>query len=76
MSNPHEWHVVSDREGFFIEDEYGEEVNPPWLPYPAGWRCQGYNTALEVLDETIRHALDNDEPPDPPGFEGGFVENH
>lgn len=28
MSNPHEWHVVQDREGFYIEDEYGDDVTP------------------------------------------------
>jgi hypothetical protein len=58
------------------EDEFGEEVNPPWLPATAGWRCQSYETAQEVLHETIRDALDNYEPPDPPGWEDGFAENH
>lgn len=77
MSNPHEWHIVTDREGFFIEDEYGEEVNPPFLTGThAQWRCQSYAQAHQVLYETISDALDNQEPKDPPGFEGGFADNH
>ncbi len=76
MSDPHEWHIASDREGFFIEDEYGEEVTPPWLAFPAAWRTKGYDTAQKVLAETIADAIENYEPPDPPGWEGGFAENH
>lgn len=80
MSDPHEWHIAQDKEGFFIEDEYGEEVLPHFMDrisWPdAGWRCQSYKTAQEALDKTIQDALDNYEPPDPPGWEGGFAGNH
>jgi hypothetical protein len=31
MSDPNEWHIACDRDGFFIEDEYGEEILPSWL---------------------------------------------
>jgi hypothetical protein len=30
----------------------------------------------EVIDKFIRHEHDNYEPPDPPGWEGGFCDNH
>lgn len=76
MSNPHEWHVAQDREGFFIEDEFGEEIAPPWLPSTAGWRCQAHATAQSVLALVVTDALANYEPPSPPGFEGGFAANH
>jgi hypothetical protein len=76
MSDPHEWHVASDKEGFFIEDEYGEEVIPTWLPATAGWRCQSMKTANYVRSMLIAEAVDNYEPPDPPGWEGGFAEDH
>lgn len=29
-----------------------------------------------TVEDFIRHENDNYEPPDPPGFEGGFAENH
>ncbi len=78
MSNPHEWHIASDKEGFFIEDEYGEEIIPhvlPWTP-GIGWRSQSYEVIKQVLHDEIKHVIDNYEPPDPPGFEGGFAEDH
>lgn len=76
MNSPYEWHIASDKEGFYIEDEYGEEVTPHWLPPTAGWRCQCAKTAGAVLNDEIAYALDNYEPPDPPGWEGGFADNH
>lgn len=77
MSDPHEWHVAQDSEGFFIEDEYGEEINPIWVVgLTAGWRCQSYAKAEEVLHYMVQLELDNQEPPDPPGWEGGFADNH
>lgn len=76
MNNPYEWHIASDREGFFIENEYGEEVIPGFLPPNAQWRCQSYARAQVVLKEMIAEAIENYEPPDPPGWEGGFADNH
>jgi hypothetical protein len=37
-----------------------------------GWKSD------ELLDawQEIMNAIDNYEPPDPPGWEGGFAENH
>jgi hypothetical protein len=52
MSNPDEWHIARDKEGFYIEDEYGEEVRPQWLPRSAAWRAQGYRLAKIALDMT------------------------
>jgi hypothetical protein len=83
MSNPHEWRIASDKEGFFIEDEFGEEILPPWLPMSTNlvsgeitsWRCQSMATAESVLALVVKDALDNYEPPDSPGWEGGFAEN-
>lgn len=33
-------------------------------------------TALLHIANTIEEIVDNHEPPDPPGFEGGFAKNH
>lgn len=80
MSDPHEWHIANDKEGFFIEDEYGEEIAPPWLPPTAGWRCTSMDTARSVLHLVITDALANYEPSDADligdAWSGGFAENH
>lgn len=45
MTNPHEWHVVQDREGFFIENEYGEDVD--------GRRWSSFSRATEHLNRIV-----------------------
>ena len=54
MSNPDEWHIARDKEGFYVVDEYGEEVRPQWLPRSAAWRAQDYRLAKIALDMAVR----------------------
>ncbi len=68
MSDPRTFRILGDRGDFnggcfWIEDEYGESQSENF-----GSRI----AAQRRLDEMI----DNYEPPDPPGWEGGFAENH
>ena len=84
----HEWHVASDKDGFFIEDEYGEEILPPWLRIvvnpvsgeQTSWRCQSMETAESVLALVVKDAIDNYEPRDVDligdAWSGGFADNH
>lgn len=76
MSNPYEWHVASDKEGFFVEDEFGEEVGTWINGYYVAHRWQDFKTAQAACNDMIKEAIDNYEPPDPPGWEGGFAKNH
>lgn len=75
--DPRTFEIKQDREGFFIEDEWGEEAE--------GFYCLGswtsprhssLESAKEALAKMVAEYLDNYEPPDPPGWEGGFAENH
>ena len=63
MSDPYEWHIAQDGEGFFIEDEYGDSQSGN---FGSRFKAEQY---LAVL-------IDNYELPSPPGWEGGFAENH
>jgi hypothetical protein len=66
-SNPHEWHVASDNKGFFIQDEYGEEVSQGWcMGREVFHRWHDYKTAQAACNDMIKEQLDNYEPPDPP----------
>lgn len=58
MTNPYDWHITSDHDGFFIVDEDGGEIVPNCLPFNAGWRTQSFKTAEEVMHEQISAALD------------------
>ncbi len=64
-----EFQISSDRLGFYIEDQYGEDQTP-------SWRGQTIATAQRKLDEVKHDYLANYEPPNPPGWEGGFAANH
>jgi hypothetical protein len=73
MSNdPQEWTIQSDKEGFFILNEYGEEAEN----FPAR-RYTSFESAKKALDVIIRDFIDNyDGPPDGDEWSGGFAENH
>jgi hypothetical protein len=53
--------------GYWIIDGFGEEVAGPFTARA---------DAERKLDELARAHADNYEPPDPPGWEGGFADNH
>ncbi len=50
MSNPHEWHVAQDIDGFLIEDEYGDDVEP-------NRRWTSFASATEHLNKIVPDAL-------------------
>lgn len=68
-ADPRTFRILGDHDGesgggcYWIEDEYSESHSPNF-----GSRF----LAQQYLDEMI----DNYEPPSPPGWEGGFAENH
>ena len=68
-ADPRTFRILGDHDGvsgggcFWIEDEYGESQSENF-----GSRL----AAQRYLDDLIS----NYEPPDPPGWEGGFAENH
>jgi hypothetical protein len=69
----YEWHVESDRDGWFIVDEYGEDLTPTR-------RFTSPTQAEDHLKEMVQTEIDNyDGPGDPvqdaPDFPG-FSENH
>lgn len=73
-----EYSIESDAEGFFLVDEYGEEVTFGW--------CLGYGTRrrwwrhADAVGERIRREKEDieayDGPPDGDAWSGGFAENH
>lgn len=69
--NPHEWHLELGRDGYYVINEYGEEVM---------WAAEDYPNAQLVLKNLTADELaaqhDNGPDRDPPGFEAGFAENH
>lgn len=66
MSDPRgEWFVGHDEDGFFVSNEYGEHLAD-------GRRFACFFDAVEHINKLI----ENYEPADPPGWEGGFAENH
>jgi hypothetical protein len=77
MSDPHEWTIQQDRDGFYLEDEYGDQ--------PDGFYCLGrfhayrYDSYKDAKIARQEH-IDNYEPPtgtaqDAPDF-AGFAKNH
>jgi len=65
VGNPHEFTVAVDADGFYLENEFGEEAqeNVRFL-------------TRETAKGMIHWLIDNWEPRDPPGWEGGFAKNH
>lgn len=56
--------------GHFLEDDQCMAISS--TPYQKALAAEIQNTIENFVDR----ALCNLEPPDPPGFEGGFAENH
>lgn len=74
--DPRTFHIEQDHEGWFIADDYDEEVED-WHTWPAPvLRMTSYRNAEEQLSLMVSEYLENYEPRDPPGFEGGFAANH
>ena len=67
--DPRTFRVEPDKEGFMIINDYGEDMEPKR-------RWHSYNAAQASLSDMVAEWLENYEPPDPPGWEGGFAENH
>lgn len=67
--DPRTFHVDHDGESFFIGDDYDDEFMPTA-------RFSTREQAEAALDAMVEDFLKNYEPPDPPGWEGGFGENH
>lgn len=69
--DPQEWTIESDRDGFFLMNEFGEEAEYPSICYTS------FAAAREALDKIIRADLDAyDGAPDGDAWSGGFAENH
>ena len=65
-SNPYEYKVSTDKSGFWIEDEFGEDVIPTH-------RYLSVASAVEAL----RKLLEDYEPPETgDAWTGGFANNH
>ena len=65
-SNPYEYKVSSDRDGFWIEDEFGEDVTP----------SRRYLTAA-AAKKMITYLIAEYEPPETgDAWDGGFANNH
>ena len=78
--DPRTFHIVSDEDGFYIEDDYGLEVEtwPPFFVRP--FRALQMKVAEEMLDLMVKDWLDNYDPPDSltigDAWSGGFADNH
>lgn len=67
MDDPRTFHVMADSDGFYIEDDYGDEVGKEHTRYPSRRAAE-----LAILD-----MIDNWEPPElGDAWTGGFAENH
>jgi hypothetical protein len=66
MSNPYEYKVSSDRDGFWIEDEFGEDVTPT-RRYPSWGRAM---KAIAQMIEDYEPSETGD------AWTGGFANNH
>jgi hypothetical protein len=66
MTNPHEYTIQTDRDGFWIMDEYGEDVTPTQ-------RYLSYDRAKQAIAKLIE-----DYEPTETGdaWTGGFADNH
>lgn len=67
--DPRTFHIEHEKDGFVIVNDYGEDMEPTQI-------FSSYLDACERISEMVVEYLDNYEPPDPPGFEAGFAENH
>jgi hypothetical protein len=57
--DPSEWHLVRDKDGWFIENQYGEEVaGTPHSPF----RCDDPKVAQAILNDLVNEQMDNYEP--------------
>jgi hypothetical protein len=66
MSNPHEYTVQTDKDGFWIMDEFGEDVTPTQ-------RYLSWGRAMK----TIALMISDYEPPETgDAWTGGFADNH
>lgn len=70
--DPRTFHIGNDKEGFFIEDDDGEEVTH-WQNWPAPSRRF---SSCRAAEQELTSMVNNWEPPDGPGWEGGFAANH
>jgi hypothetical protein len=59
--------IQNGRDGWYLVDGYGEEHGGPYTEIA---------DAKRQLAELERAHAENYEPPDPPGWEGGFAPNH
>ena len=66
MSNPHEYKVSTDKDGFWIEDEFGEDVTPTQ-------RYLSYDRAKQAIAKLIE---DYEPPETGDAWTGGFADNH
>ncbi len=64
-----EFSLFHDCGGWGIEDQFGVE----WEP---GWRVPDKQIATSQLIRVRITYMENYEPPDPPGWEAGFADNH
>jgi hypothetical protein len=46
MNEPKEFQILSDRDGFYIADEYGEDLTPTW-------RSRTFPAARRKLDDIM-----------------------
>ena len=66
MSNPHEYTIQNDREGFWIMDEYGEDVCPQ----------RRYSSWSDAKAAILRMIEDYEPTEVGDAWAGGFAENH
>lgn len=64
--DPREFRVAADKDGFYLLNEYDEEAEAGGVRY----------LTKETAKGRIHWLVDNWEPRDPPGWEGGFADNH
>ena len=70
-SDPREWHLQHDRRGYWIMNEFGEDI---------AWVGVDFDNAKALLDDMVADEIEAraQEGPtiDPPGFDAGFCGNH
>lgn len=67
--DPRTFHIEADKDGLLIVNDYGEDMTP-------ARRFLRFRDAEAFLSAMVESWLNNYEPPDPPGFEAGFADNH
>jgi hypothetical protein len=77
MSDPKEWRITQDKEGFYVEDEYAEEVCEKYGCFRRYTRLVDAEVALRQMVNEYWDNYDgpNDSPQDDPDF-AGFADNH